>query len=138
MVQKRARAYTKNHQHEQALADYTRAIGLKRNDASLHFGRGWANQSLRRYEDAVRDYDEAIRLAPDHAAARNGRGNTNRSLGRHEAALGDFDHLIRYNPKFVAGYYNRALVLIDLKQPDESGVDVGILLNTEGPDPDSL
>jgi beta-barrel assembly-enhancing protease len=119
-LQKRARAYSRGQQHEQALVDYTRAIALKKGDAALHFGRGWANQSLRRYEDAVRDYDEAIKIAPDHAAARNGRGNSNRALQRYEAALTDFDHLIRFNPKFVAAYYNRALVLIDLKQPDDA------------------
>ena len=123
-LQKRARAYTKKRQHEPALADFTKAIQLKPADATLHVLRGQAYHNLRRYEDALRDYDEAIRLEPNMSAARNGRANTNRALKRYEAALTDFDELIRSNPKFVAGYFNRALVLIDLNKPDDAMRDL--------------
>ena len=56
--------------------------------------------------------------------ARNGRANTNRAMKRYEAALTDYDEVIRYNPKFVAGYFNRALVLIDLNKPDDAMRDL--------------
>ena len=58
------------------------------------------------------------------SAARNGRANTNRAMKRYEAALTDYDEVIRSNPKFVAGYFNRALVLIDLNKPDDAMRDL--------------
>ena len=106
------------------LADFTKAIQLKPDDATLRFLRGQAYHNLRRHEDALRDYDEAIRLEPNHVGARNGRANTNRAMKRYEAALTDYDELIRSNPKFVAGYFNRALVLIDLNKPDDAMRDL--------------
>ena len=120
-LQKRARAYTKEHQHEQALADYAKAVELKPDDASLHYGRGTALQNLRRYEEALRAYDEALRLAPGHANARNSHGHANRALKRYDAALQDFDELIRDQPEFIHAYYNRGLVYRDMSRNEDAG-----------------
>ena len=119
-LQKRARAYTKENRHEQALGDYTKASELKPDDAALHYGRGTALQNLRRYEEALRAYDEALRLAPGHANARNNHGNTNRALKRYDAALQDFDELIRIQPDFVHAYFNRGLVYRDMNRNEEA------------------
>src|SRR5438046_1487992 len=73
-LQKRARAYTKQNRHDQALSDYAKAAELKPDDASVHYGRGTTLQNLRRYEEALRAYDEALRLAPAHTNARNNHG----------------------------------------------------------------
>ncbi|TMJ71893.1 MAG: tetratricopeptide repeat protein [Alphaproteobacteria bacterium] len=119
-LQKRARAYTKENRHEQALGDYTKASELKSDDAALHYGRGTALQNLRRYEEALRAYDEALRLAPGHANARNNHGNTNRALKRYDAALQDFDELVRIQPDFVHAYFNRGLVYRDMSRNEEA------------------
>jgi predicted Zn-dependent protease len=119
-LQKRARAYTKENRHEQALGDYTKASELKPDDAALHYGRGTALQNLRRYEEALRAYDEALRLAPGHANARNNHGNANRALKRYDAALQDFDELVRIQPDFVHAYFNRGLVYRDMNRNEEA------------------
>ena len=119
-LQKRARAYTKENRHEQALGDYTKASELKSDDAALHYGRGTALQNLRRYEEALRAYDEALRLAPGHANARNNHGNANRALKRYDAALQDFDELVRIQPDFVHAYFNRGLVYRDMSRNEEA------------------
>ena len=119
-LQKRARAYTKENRHEQALGDYTKASELKSDDAALHYGRGTALQNLRRYEEALRAYDEALRLAPGHANARNNHGNTNRALKRYDAALQDFDELVRIQPDFIHAYFNRGLVYRDMSRNEEA------------------
>jgi predicted Zn-dependent protease len=119
-LQKRARAYTKENRHEQALGDYTKASELKPDDAALHYGRGTALQNLRRYEEALRAYDEALRLAPGHANARNNHGNANRALKRYDAALQDFDELVRIQPDFVHAYFNRGLVYRDMSRNEEA------------------
>ena len=72
----------------------------------------------------VASHDPRLLEIAGTLAARNGRGSTNRSLQRYEAALTDFDQLIRFNPKFVTAYYNRALVYVDMKQPDDAMRDL--------------
>jgi beta-barrel assembly-enhancing protease len=119
-LQKRARAYTKENRHEQALGDYTKASELKPDDAALHYGRGTALQNLRRFEEALRAYDEALRLAPGHTNARNNHGNANRALKRYDAALQDFDELVRVQPDFVHAYFNRGLVYRDMNRNEEA------------------
>jgi predicted Zn-dependent protease len=130
-LQKRARAYTKENRHEQALGDYTKAAELKPDDAALHYGRGAALQNLRRYEEALRAYDEAIRLAPGHANARNNHGNTNRALKRYEAALQDFDELIRVQPDYNHAHYNRGLIYRDMNRFEEAVRDFDATLERD-------
>src|SRR5262249_56299090 len=62
--QARAAAHARKGQHQQALADYGRAIALKPGDAALHYGRAASLQNLRQYETPVAAYDEVLRPAP--------------------------------------------------------------------------
>ena len=119
-LQKRARAYTKENRHEQALGDYAKAAQIKPDDPALHYGRGTALQNLRRYEEALRAYDETLRLAPGHANARNNHGHANRALKRYDAALQDFDELIRAQPQFIHAHYNRGLVYREMNRHEEA------------------
>ena len=52
-----------------AIADYTRALQLESNDASIYFGRGAARQKKNDLEGALADYNKAIELDPSHALA---------------------------------------------------------------------
>jgi predicted Zn-dependent protease len=123
-LQKRARAYARKNQHEAALADYEKATDLKPDNPDLHYGRGTALQSLRRYEEALSAYDATLRLTlsptPTQNNARNNRGNVNRVLKRYDAALQDFDELIRTQPEFVHALYNRGLVYREMNRLEES------------------
>jgi beta-barrel assembly-enhancing protease len=130
-LQKRARAYTKENRHDQALSDYTKATEVKPDDAALHYGRGTALQNLRRYEEALRAYDEALRLTPSYTNARNNHGHANRSLKRYDAALQDFDELIRRQPDFIHAYYNRGLVYRDMDRNEESVRDFAATLERD-------
>jgi beta-barrel assembly-enhancing protease len=122
-LQKRARAYSKKGQHNDALTDYTKASQLTPADPNLQIGRGGAHYSLRQYELALAAYDEALRLDGDNAVARNARGNTNRALKRYDEALADFDALIQRRPRFVFGFYNRGLTYVDMSRFDDATRD---------------
>jgi predicted Zn-dependent protease len=130
-LQKRARAYTKENRHDQALGDYAKAAEIKPNDPALHYARGTALQNLRRYEDALRAYDEALRLAPGHTNARNHHGHANRALKRYDAALQDFDELIRAQPEYSHAHYNRGLVYRDMNRNEEAVRDFGTTLERD-------
>ena len=55
--------------HEQAIADYDRAIRLDPDLAAAYLGRCHAKSALGLHEQAVEDYDQLVRLDPDSAAA---------------------------------------------------------------------
>ena len=100
-LQKRARAYTKENRHEQALGDYTKASELKSDDAALHYGRGTALQNLRRYEhqpclEALRRRLAGFRRAgPDPARFRPRLFQSRPSLSRYEPERGSDPRLRR-------------------------------------------
>ena len=54
-------------QHDDALADYDRAISL--NAADAYYNRGNVKAALGQHEAALADYDKAIDLKPDYADA---------------------------------------------------------------------
>ena len=90
-----------------AIADYTRAIGLKPGDANTYYNRGYAKARLGQYFAAIADFDTAIRLKPDDADAYNNRGVAKVQLGQHFAAIADYDTAIRLKPDHALAYHGR-------------------------------
>ncbi len=61
--QGRADAYRVNNEHEKAIADYIRAIGLMPKESRLYLGRGKSYQALNQLEKASADFRHAAALA---------------------------------------------------------------------------
>jgi len=73
-----------------AIADFTEAIGLTPNDASLFVGRADSYSFLKEYSNAVSDYTEAIRLWPiklDDALTFSNRGRLYKNRGDAYSSL---------------------------------------------------
>ena len=58
---------------EEAITEFTNAIGLRRDDHNLYYWRAIVERSLGRREQAQVDFAEAERLAPDEAGKRRAR-----------------------------------------------------------------
>ena len=99
-----------------AIADYTKAIRLKPNDAAIYYNRGLAKDKLGQHFAAITDYDTAIHLKPDYVDAYNNRGLLKSKLGQHFAAIADFDTALRLKPNYALAYYNRGLERYNLGQ----------------------
>ena len=99
-----------------AIADYTRAIRLKPDDANAYYNRGNAKRELGQHFAAIADYDTAIRLKPDDANAYLNRGVAKAQLGQHFAAIADYDTAIRLKPDDADAYYNRGNAKRELGQ----------------------
>ncbi len=56
-----------------AIADFTKAIELKPNNASTYYNRGLAKAKLEDYKAAIADYTKAIEFDPNDAMAYNYR-----------------------------------------------------------------
>ena len=109
--------------HEEAIADYTRAIELNPQYANAHNNRGNALDDLGRHEEALADYTRAIELNPQYAAAYNNRGAALDDLGRHEEAIADYTRAIELNPQYANAHYNRGNALGDLGRHEEELAD---------------
>ena len=109
--------------HEEALADYTRAIELNPQHANAHYNRGNALGDLGRHEEALADYTRVIELNPQHTNAHYNRGVTLDDLGRHEEALADYTRVIELNPQHANAHYNRGVTLDDLGRHEEALAD---------------
>ena len=99
-----------------AIADYTRAIGLKPSYVEAYGNRGIARSELGQYYAAIADYNIVIRLKPNDAKAYNNRGIAKDYMGKHFAAIADYDKAIQIKKDFAIAYYNRGNAKSNLEQ----------------------
>ena len=81
--------------YQGAIADYTKAIGLKPDYADAYNNQGVAKFHLEDYQGAIADYTKAIELRPDDGGAYKNRGNAYLDLGQKEKALSDYLRAIK-------------------------------------------
>jgi tetratricopeptide (TPR) repeat protein len=60
--------------HQQALGDFTLALGLDATDTSLRLQRGQTYLACQAYQLAARDFDQVLQRKPSNAEAYHGRG----------------------------------------------------------------
>lgn len=87
----RGAVYRRLGQHDEALADYDRAIQLDATDSIAYRNRGNLLLNQEQYEKALADYYEAIRLDPGDAIACLHAGISLTELGRLRGSLRYFD-----------------------------------------------
>ncbi|MFA7361264.1 MAG: tetratricopeptide repeat protein [Candidatus Kapaibacterium sp.] len=115
----RGSEYYYSKSYEKAIADYTKAIELKPDDADAYWSRGNAYYYLQKYDEAIADYTKAIELKPDDADAYNNRGIAYRKLEKYDEAIADFSKAIELKPDYALAYYNRGVAYYDLKKYEE-------------------
>src|ERR1700744_5007297 len=85
-------------QADAAMADYTRAIELKPDDAEAYNNRGFAKQSGNDLAGALADYNQAIKLKPDFAAAYANRGRIEEIEFDFKDAIADYRRAMKLAP----------------------------------------
>ena len=122
-------------QYNEAIADYNRAIGLKRDFAKAFAHRGLAREKLEQHGAASADFNRAIRLNPNLASVYVDRGNSNYKLGLYEDAITNFDIASRLNPNLVDAYYKRGLAKIELGLYEDAITDFNQTIRGRGLNP---
>jgi len=90
-----------------AIADYTKAIALKPDDAKAYFNRGGVKGAKGDLEGAISDYTKVIELKPDDAINYYNRGDAKRGKGDWDGAIADFTKAIELKPDYAFAYGNR-------------------------------
>lgn len=112
-------ALVQRNQLDQAIAEYSEAIGLNPDSADAYMARANANLKLMHFEQALVDYSEAIRIKPDNPKALVERVSIYSRLNFNDRALADADEAIRLAPRNPGLYQWRAA--IRSKLGDEAG-----------------
>ena len=66
--------FVKNLKYEDAVAQYTSAIGIEPSNPDYYYARGMAYQSLVKYNEAISDYEKVLVFAPKSVDALIGLG----------------------------------------------------------------
>ena len=95
-----------------AISDYTVAMSLTPDSATLHNRRGWAYLFSEAFKLALVDFNAAVRLDPGLGQAYSGRGLALVSLGRWRDAVADVETAVRLSTAGLQqqAYYNAARV----------------------------
>ena len=96
-----------------AIASFTRVIGLDPNDAVAYDRRGCAYQELANYEQALTDHNKAIELNPALSSAYDNRGRLHASRGNIDTAIADHTKALEVDPSNITAYNNRAVAYGD-------------------------
>ncbi len=94
---------------QSAMADFTAALRLQKDNSSAFAGRGRAKFIWGNWLGAIDDYSEAIRLLPSSAALYTDRGHIYTAARKIDAAIGDLTTAIRLNPQSDRAFDERGL-----------------------------
>ena len=102
------------HDHDSALANFSRAVNLQSDHYQAWFGQGMALGNLERHLEALSSFDRALAVQPNASFGWHNRAIALGKLGRSLEALNSFDRALEFNPCAASIWHNRGLTLIDM------------------------
>jgi protein O-GlcNAc transferase len=93
---------------QQALQQFTRALGLNAKAWETWNNRGTAYNDLQAYEEALTDFDQAISLNPAYADAVVNKGKSLVGLKRYDEALAAYEKALSLRPNLSEAWLGRA------------------------------
>ena len=124
------------------MADYTKAIEIDPENASLLTNRAAVHMSLQEHDLAIADYNSAIELRPNDPSQYQQRAIAWKVQGDNAKALADYSKAIELNPEFVDAWMSRGflryrmgdyqLAVEDLSKAIELAPDNALTYNNRG------
>jgi Tfp pilus assembly protein PilF len=112
--------FSKHGWHQDALAEYTKALRIVGDDALLNYNAANELVALGRPDEAVARYRDALNAAPDQIDALYNLGNVYASLRKFREAAQCFAKLIELDPEHFYGHLNLGNTLAMLERPEEA------------------
>ncbi|HXZ25367.1 MAG TPA: tetratricopeptide repeat protein, partial [Nitrospiria bacterium] len=95
----RGNAYERGGKIDQAIADYTKSIGIDPKRALAYYGRGIAYTGKGQFDLAIADFDKTIAMNPKHEYAYlRLLTATWLSKGKDDKAIGELRHFVAADP----------------------------------------
>jgi tetratricopeptide (TPR) repeat protein len=97
-------AYYRQGKYDQAITNYTQAIGISKN-IHAYINRGIAYHRQSKYELAIADYNQALSISSNSVDAYINRGIAYRRQGKYQLAIADFHQAISIDRNNSDAYY---------------------------------
>lgn len=120
----RAQAGLEAGEFQAAIADFSQAARLDRENADIYYWRGLAFKGLQDLEQAMADFDKALELNADLTAAYVERGDSHLQSGDLWQALSDLDEAILQDSELAEAYIKRGLINLRLDYPEDAVKDL--------------
>jgi tetratricopeptide (TPR) repeat protein len=117
--------------YRDALAEYSRSIILKPDNADTLEGRGNAWLKIGETGRAIEDYSRAINLKPNRAELYNYRGFVYAGRGETEKGIADFSQALRLKPDYADALANRSRAYYQLGNYGKAIDDCTLLIALE-------
>ena len=115
-------------EYSAAVAEYSRALEHKPNDAELLHDRARSEIYARNYAGALEDLDQSLRGVPGDSATYTDRSMAYFYSGHYSKALEDSDHAVTLAPDDSGAYSMRAYVYCGLGQYDKAIADLTLAI----------
>ena len=109
---------------ENAIADFSKAIGLIPKYAEAYNRRGGAYLSKGNSEDAIADLNKAIELMPEFAEAYYNRGLAYFTKGEFIVAIRDYTEAVQLELDDSVIYYDRGVAWLHLRKWGKARIDL--------------
>ncbi len=112
--------FMENLKYEDAVEQYTIAIGLEPSDADHYVSRGKAYEMLKKYNDAKADYEKAIVFEPKDADIFVNLGSVCNKMGNYDEAIRHLNHASGLDKRNAKVYPEKVLTLIGLNMFEQA------------------
>lgn len=118
--------------YDQALAEYTQAIGIKSDYAEAYNYRGYLYGERGDLEKAIADYSRAISLNAGYTDAYINRGYAYGERGDLDRAIADYTRAIELEPKNASAYNKRGSLYYQKGDDDRAIGDYNAAIKLKG------
>jgi len=106
--------------YEDAVAQFTNALGIEPSNPDYYYARGRAYESLSKYEEAKTDFEKVIVFAPKEVDAYIGLGTVYNKMNNFEGALNYLNKASALDKRNGDIYPEKVLTLLGLKRYDQA------------------
>jgi tetratricopeptide (TPR) repeat protein len=112
--------FVENLKYEDAVVQFTSAIGLEPSNPDYYYVRGQAYIKLSKYNEAKADFEKTLVFAPKNVDAMISLGAVCNKLGKFEDALKILNHVCAIDSRNSKVYPEKVITLTNLKRYDQA------------------
>jgi tetratricopeptide (TPR) repeat protein len=112
--------FVDNLKYDDAIVQFTNAIGLEPSNPEYYFARGQAYEKLSKYTEAKADFEKSLVFAPKDVDAFISLGAVCNKIGNYEEALKLFNHVAGLDKRNSKVYPEKVITLYSLKKYDQA------------------
>ncbi len=112
--------FVDNLKYDDAIVQFTSAIGLEPSNPDYYYARGQAYEKLSKYTEAKADFEKALVFAPKDVDAMISLGAVCNKMGNYEGSLKLLNHASAIDKRNSRVYPEKVLTLINLRMYDRA------------------